>query len=126
MPVDIMSALEIARGTETVAGAENDDVKEEQMSIFVVFLVFGCIVVSCFVSIWLVLFVVWFQVFYMFVIFVLVYFVLVLCLSLCVGLVCVDFLPPPRFGPLTKCNPSLEKFSAGFGEDDVVVVVVAW
>ena len=49
---------------------------------------------------------------------------LLLCVGLlCVGLSCVDVLPPPRFGPLTKCNRSLEKFSAVLGEDDVVVVV---
>ena len=56
-----------------------------------------------------------------------VIYVLIFCVGLlCVGLVCVHVLPPPRFGPLTKCNCSLEKFSAGLGEDDVVVVVVAW
>ena len=54
---------------------------------------------------------------------------LLLCVGLlCVGLSCVDVLPPPRSGPLTKCIRSLEKFSAGLGEDDVFLVgwLVGW
>ena len=88
------------------------------MFTFVVSLIFGCFDIDCFASTRA-----WFCLLFCFGFLCVCY----LCVGLlCVGLFCVDVLPPPRSGPLTKCIRSLEKFSAGLGEDDLFGWLVGW